>query len=102
MLKRLTTVVRTFRDETGVYRSVMTDPLCPGLTRILLASAVAYAMSPIDLIPDFIPVIGHLDDAIVLPLFVWFALRMIPEYLVHEHRIKCERNRGVSNQKRKN
>ena len=51
-----------------------------------------YAISPIDLIPDFIPVLGHLDDIIILPLLVWLAFRVIPKELVHEHRMKSDGN----------
>jgi len=77
----------------GVYRSVLADSRCPRLARWLLGGAVAYAVSPIDLIPDFIPVLGLLDDLIVLPVLVWLALQIIPKELIHEYRIK----RGLSN-----
>ncbi|MFC1462701.1 YkvA family protein [Verrucomicrobiota bacterium] len=87
MKGRLATLVRTFRNEVAVYRSVVVDRRCPRMTRWLLGGAVAYALSPIDLIPDFIPVIGHLDDAIILPLLIWLALRAIPKELVDEHRM---------------
>ena len=80
-------LVRAFRNEIGIYRSVMTDPRCPRLARWILAGAVAYAPSPIDLIPDFIPVVGHLDDVLILPLMVWIAIRIIPKALITEHRI---------------
>lgn len=81
--------VRAFRTEIGMYVSILADRRCPRIARWLLGGAVAYALSPIDLIPDFIPVIGHLDDAVIVPLLVWFALRLIPAELVHEHRRKC-------------
>ena len=80
-------LVRAFRNEIGIYRSIMADPRCPRLARWILAGAVAYALSPIDLIPDFIPVVGHLDDVLVLPLMVWIAIRIIPKALITEHRI---------------
>ena len=80
-------LVRAFRNEIGIYRSIMADPRCPRLARWILAGAVAYALSPIDLIPDFIPVVGHLDDILVLPLMVWIAIRIIPKALITEHRI---------------
>ena len=82
MRERLANVARTIQGEISVYRSVMTDPRCPRLARWLLGGAIAYALSPIDLIPDFIPVIGHLDDALVLPLLVWVALRLVPKELI--------------------
>ena len=84
--ERLANLVRMFRDEVNVYRSIVSDPRCPRLARWLLIAALAYAMSPIDLIPDFIPVIGHLDDIIILPFLVWLAVRIIPGELIAEHR----------------
>ena len=96
MRKRLANVVQTIRNEIGVYRAVTEDPRCPRVTRWLLSGAVAYALSPIDLIPDFIPVLGHLDDLIILPVLVWLALRIIPKELIYEHRVKSDGSRGVS------
>ena len=88
MKKRLTNLVHTFRNEIGVYRSVVADPRCPLLARWLLGGTVAYALSPVDLIPDFIPVLGHLDDVLILPVLVWLAFRLIPGELIQEHRTK--------------
>lgn len=50
---------------------------------------IVYALSPIDLIPDFIPVIGHLDDIIIIPLGIYFAIKMIPEEIMRECRRKA-------------
>ena len=68
----------------------MADPRCPRTARWLLGGAVVYALSPIDLIPDFIPVLGHLDDAVILPVMVYLAIRLIPKELIAEHRAKSE------------
>lgn len=54
------------------------DPRTPWPARILAAVVVAYALSPIDLIPDFIPVLGYLDDLFLVPLGIWLVLRLIP------------------------
>jgi uncharacterized membrane protein YkvA (DUF1232 family) len=51
-----------------------------------LGSAIAYAVSPIDLIPDFIPVVGHLDDVIIVPTLIWIALRLVPKDVIAECR----------------
>ncbi|SHR48823.1 Uncharacterized conserved protein [Mycobacteroides abscessus subsp. abscessus] len=51
---------------------------------------VAYAFSPIDLIPDFIPVLGYLDDLIIVPLGISLALKLIPTYIIEENREKAE------------
>lgn len=66
----------------------------PRLARWLLAASIAYAISPIDLIPDWIPVIGHLDDVIIVPGLVWLALRLIPQDVVVACRARVERDRG--------
>jgi len=79
-----------FRNEIGIYRAIVADPRCPRLARWLLWGAVAYAVSPIDLIPDFVPVVGHLDDVIVLPFLVWLAFRVMPKELIIEHRMKTQ------------
>ncbi len=77
--KRIRAGIRKWRRNLTVYKRAMADPRCPRVARWLLAGAIAYAVSPIDLIPDFIPVIGHLDDVIIVPVMIWLALRMIPE-----------------------
>ena len=88
MKNRLRKLAHVFREEAVVYKSVMADPRCPRVSRWLLGCAVAYALSPIDLIPDFIPVIGHLDDLLIVPLLVYLAVRMIPRELIAEHRLR--------------
>ena len=85
-MKKLKNLFLRFKRELQLYRNILADPRTPKLTKWLLRSAVAYAVTPIDLIPDFIPVVGHLDDAIILPLLVYFALRTIPKPLLEEHR----------------
>lgn len=55
------------------------DPYTPRLSRWLALAVIAYALSPIDLIPDFIPVLGYLDDLLLLPLACWFIIRTLPE-----------------------
>ena len=98
-MKRLVKLARRFQSEIGMYRAILRDPRCPRLARWLLGAAVAYALSPIDLIPDFIPVLGHFDDALILPLLIWLARRALPRELIREHRarIKKARSEGCSN-----
>jgi len=62
------------------------DPRVPMHARIFAACVVGYAFSPIDLIPDFIPVLGYLDDLLLIPLGVWLALKMIPAEVLKECR----------------
>lgn len=79
-------LIRRFLQEIEFYRRVLMHPRTPRLAKIILGAAIAYAVSPIDLIPDFIPVIGHLDDLIILPLLIWAAVRLIPESVTAECR----------------
>lgn len=67
-------------------------PLTPWYAKLLMFVIVAYAVSPIDLIPDFIPVIGLLDDVLLLPLGIALVLKMIPESVMAECRAKAEMN----------
>lgn len=79
-------IIKRFSQEIEFYRLVLKHPLTPRASRVFLAAAIAYAVSPIDLIPDFIPVIGHLDDLIVLPALIWLALRLIPKDVIADCR----------------
>jgi uncharacterized membrane protein YkvA (DUF1232 family) len=79
--------VRQFKRRVALYKAMYRHPRTPTIARWLLWAAVAYALSPVDMIPDFIPVIGHLDDAIIVPLFVVLALRMVPDEVIKE----CQR-----------
>lgn len=65
------------------------DPRTPLYARIFAAVVVGYAFSPIDLIPDPIPVLGYLDDLVLIPLGVFIALRMIPAEVIAESRVKA-------------
>lgn len=75
-----------FKREVRVYRLVLKDARTPRRTKVLLGLAVAYAVMPFDLIPDFIPVIGQLDDAVILPLLIWLALKAVPPEVIRDCR----------------
>jgi uncharacterized membrane protein YkvA (DUF1232 family) len=73
------------RDTYALYLAVR-DPRVPWYAKALAAAVVAYALSPIDLIPDFIPVLGYLDDLLLVPLGLALALRLIPAPVLAECR----------------
>ncbi|MBU1212720.1 MAG: DUF1232 domain-containing protein [Alphaproteobacteria bacterium] len=77
------------RDVTALYLAGR-DPRTPWIAKAVAALVVAYALSPIDLIPDFIPVIGYLDDLLIVPLGILLAVRLIPELLMAEFRDAAE------------
>jgi uncharacterized membrane protein YkvA (DUF1232 family) len=86
MGRRLAQLAAAFRREFAVYRCALRHPRTPLAARLLLGVAVGYALLPFDLIPDFLPVIGHLDDLLLVPGLVWLALRLIPPEVVDECR----------------
>jgi len=75
----------------AVYRLALKHPGTPRIAKWLLWIALAYLVSPIDLIPDFIPVIGQLDDLLIVPGLIWIALRLIPAGVLQECRETQER-----------
>ncbi|MGX7927376.1 YkvA family protein [Tsuneonella sp. HG094] len=62
------------------------DPRTPLVAKLLAGAVAAYAFSPVDLIPDFIPVLGLLDDLVIVPLGIWAVLRLMPAPLLAEYR----------------
>ncbi len=76
------------REAIALYLAAK-DPRTPRLARIVVVATVAYALSPIDLIPDFIPVLGLLDDLLIIPLGVAIAVRLIPPAVLAECRARA-------------
>ncbi len=91
MLSQLKKVAGQLKQEFEVYRLVLRHPKTPVLAKIFLGLAIAYVLMPFDLIPDFIPVIGQLDDLVIVPLLVYVALKMIPNAVVNECREQIRR-----------
>jgi uncharacterized membrane protein YkvA (DUF1232 family) len=87
-LKRWAKVAR--RDLHAVYLAAR-DPRVPWHAKAVALFVTAYAFSPIDLIPDFVPVLGLLDDLIIVPIGLWLAIRLIPPEILEEHRAAAER-----------
>jgi uncharacterized membrane protein YkvA (DUF1232 family) len=77
---------KRLKTETYALYLAYRDPRVPWYAKVLAAAVVAYAFSPVDLIPDFIPVLGYLDDLVLVPLGVALVLRMIPEDVLDQCR----------------
>ena len=88
MRARLAALARAFKREFAVYRCALHHPSSPWLAKALLGLAIGYALLPFDLIPDFLPIIGQLDDLIIVPGLIWLALRLIPPAVMDECRAK--------------
>ena len=89
LLDRLKAAGRNLKHEIRVYQLVLQDDRTPRLAKLLLGLAVGYALLPFDLIPDFIPVLGHLDDIVIVPALVIAALRLIPREVIEECRTRA-------------
>ncbi|HEV2747238.1 MAG TPA: YkvA family protein [Allosphingosinicella sp.] len=85
-LKRRPSLLRKLRVDAHAAWLAARDPRTPWYARAFGLVVTAYALSPIDLIPDFIPVLGLLDDALLIPLGIWLFVKMLPAGLFDEHR----------------
>ncbi len=81
---------RQLKVEVYALYLAYRDPRVPWVARIFTACVVAYAFSPIDLIPDFIPILGYLDDLLLIPLGIKIALSMIPSEVMAESRKQAQ------------
>ncbi|MHB1317736.1 MAG: YkvA family protein [Anaerolineae bacterium] len=86
---KLRTRIEALETETLALYHAYRDPRVSPGARIAAAVVAAYALSPIDLIPDFIPVLGYLDDLVVVPLGLWLVLRMIPPEVMADARARA-------------
>lgn len=86
MLERLKARARALKNEAFAVYLAARDPRTPWYAKALVFFVVAHTFSPIDLIPDFIPVLGYLDDLIITPGGLWLAVRLIPPEVLAEAR----------------
>ncbi len=77
------------KSDVGLLQRALRSDRVPWYAKAVGFAVVAYALSPIDLIPDFIPVIGYLDDLILLPAGLWLTLRMVPKEVIAELRAEA-------------
>lgn len=82
---------RTIKRDTVALWLAARDPRVPWYAKATAGAVAAYALSPIDLIPDFIPVIGYLDDLLIVPLGIMLAVRLVPAGLMQEFRDEAAR-----------
>ena len=90
LTNRIKAWAKSLKRDVMTLWFVLRHPHTPWLARALAAILTAYALSPIDLIPDFIPVLGYLDDLIIVPLGIWLLLKIIPEQVLMECRNQAD------------
>lgn len=79
------------KDQCAILSLALRDPRTPWYAKACGAFTLIYALSPIDLIPDFIPIIGYLDDLVIVPLGIWIARRLIPSIVWEECKAEVQR-----------
>jgi len=84
--------VKTIRREIKVLFFAYRDPRTPWYAKAAAAVVLGYALSPVDLIPDFIPFLGYCDDLLIIPAGLYFVWKMIPSEVIHDAREKAEQN----------
>ncbi len=98
LLAELKQRARRLKTETFALYLVARHPGTPWYAKLFVAGIVAYAFSPIDLIPDFVPVLGYLDDLILIPIGIALAIKMVPPSVLAECRARAQET--ISNGKR--
>ena len=89
-LSRLRQRARALKKDTYAIYFACRDPRTPWYAKLLAGGIVAYALSPIDLIPDFVPILGYVDDLIIVPLGIALAVKMIPDAVLTDCRRKAQ------------
>lgn len=86
VLNKLKLFGKQLKRELAVYRLVLKHPQTPWIAKLFLGLAVGYLVLPFDLIPDFIPVVGQLDDVVIIPVLLYLALIFIPKQVMQQCR----------------
>jgi uncharacterized membrane protein YkvA (DUF1232 family) len=82
MFSQLKSLAKHIKQELAVYRLISKHPDTPWMAKLLFWLAVGYLLLPFDLIPDFIPILGQLDDAVIIPLLIYLALKLTPNAVI--------------------
>jgi uncharacterized membrane protein YkvA (DUF1232 family) len=95
LLPKLKAHAAGLKRNTGALYLAARDPRTPWYAKAFVAGVIAYALSPIDLIPDFIPILGYLDDLLLLPLGIYIAIKLIPPEVLMDCRARADELGGV-------
>ncbi len=90
-MSKLKEIKNNAKKYIELSKLIYADSRTPRVSKILLWIAIAYALSPIDLIPDFIPVIGYLDDMVIVPMLLYIAIKSVPKNVYIENYVEVLR-----------
>ena len=86
IFRKITNLLKLLKKDVIVLWFVLKNPATPFVTKSVAFITAAYAVSPIDLIPDVIPLLGFLDDLIIVPVLIWITLKLVPENVMKQSR----------------
>ena len=92
LFEKIKQFAKTMKLQLSALYIASKDPAMPKRAKWLIVIVVAYALSPIDLIPDFIPIIGYLDELLILPLGIYIAMKMVPDELWRQSLAQAKTN----------
>lgn len=87
---------KRLKDEIIVISLALKDKRTPYIAKIFIGLTISYALSPIDLIPDFIPILGYLDDLIILPVLITISIKLIPKNVTNDCRNRIKDNYHIN------
>ena len=90
IIARLRSWAKTIKRDVHAVYLASRDPRVPWYVKLAAVCIASYALSPIDLIPDFIPIIGYLDDLLIVPVAIYFVIKLIPPEILQEHRMAAD------------
>lgn len=88
--EKLSQIAVKLKAEFNFYKRLQQHPQTPKLAKALLWLAIGYVLMPFDLIPDFLPIIGQLDELVIIPLLLYFALKLTPQKIIADCRYNSE------------
>ena len=88
MFNKIKAFTRQLKKELAVYQLVLKHPDTPWLAKFFLGLAIGYLLMPFDLIPDFIPILGQLDDVVIIPILLYLALWLTPKRVIEDCRAR--------------
>lgn len=89
IFKKITTLLKLLKKDVIVLLFVLKNPDTPLVAKLIALLTVAYALSPVDLIPDFIPLLGYLDDLIIVPILIWITIKLVPAYVMKQSQLQA-------------
>ena len=90
LIDKLKNWAQLLKQDVLILWFATKNPNTPWAPKVICIFIVAYALSPIDLIPDFIPILGFVDDLLLMPFLIWLAVRLIPTVIIQESRIQAD------------